>query len=552
MEEILSFNVQKKLTDADIVYSPLVMELVKEAIVEAKRSDAPLYSLLHDSFTHESEESNLVSFYGALLGEPYLSKQHDYPPFSENKDALIDFLNDVYDLWRKRERYAYLDKRVSKVTSKQFIEATEAFGSSILSCYRKIYENILGDEQTVYRQLPSGINAGFLVSDFVGEEVPSDLEFLRPTAAIEAILIRPPFICSSKDNTRTGTFYYLDKRLTKYDPSLFYLVCILIKGEVGYVYIHKDYLSFLVALGNLFEVVKPEKVQDIKPSFIVVFGADIDNQLTYYYKDEETYVALCPYKGHIAYFGYLKKIILTLHNLSLIERGYLPIHGAGINVTRKDGKNFNIVLLGDSGAGKSETIEALKVVGKDEVSEINTIFDDMGTFELEKGQVVALGTETGAFVRLDDLGSGYSLKSVDRAIYINVDRINSRVVIPIESYAVTNSPHHVDLFLLADNYDDKEGIELFSDKTLAKEEFIKGERMAKGTTSEKGLVSSFFANPFGPVQKEKETRQLIDMYFDVLYKNKIPVGVLYTHLALDATDGPKGGAKALLKLIEKM
>jgi hypothetical protein len=28
--------------------------------------------------------------------------------------------------------------------------------------------------------------------------------------------------------------------------------------------------------------------------------------------------------------------------------------------------------------------------------------------------------------------------------------------------------------------------------------------------------------------------------------------VLYTHLALDASNGPKGGAKALLKLIEKM
>jgi hypothetical protein len=552
MEEILSFNVQKKLTDEDIVYSPLVTELVKEAIAEAKRSDAPLYSLLNESFIHENEESNLVSFYGALLGEPYLTKQHDYPPFSENKDALIDFLNDVYDLWRKRERYAYLDKRVSKVTSKQFIEATEAFGSSILSCYRKIYENILGDEQTVYRQLPSGINAGFLLSDFVGERVPKNLEFLRPTAAIEAILIRPPFICSSKDNTRTGTFYYLNKPLTKYDSSLFYLVCILVKGEVGYIYIHKDYLSFLVALGNLFEVIKPEKVRNIKPSFIVVFGADVDNEFTYYYQDEGTYIALCPYKGHIAYFGYLKKIILTLHNLSMIEQGYLPIHGAGINVTRKDGKDFNIVLLGDSGAGKSETIEALKVVGKDEVSEIKTIFDDMGTFEMKKDQVVALGTETGAFVRLDDLGGGYSLKSVDRAIYINIDRINSRVVIPIESYAVTKTPHHVDLFLLADNYEDKEGIALFKDEKLAKEEFIKGERMAKGTTSEEGLVSSFFANPFGPVQKEKECRILIDKYFEALYKNRVPVGVLYTHLALDANNGPKGGAKALLKLIEKM
>ena len=40
--------------------------------------------------------------------------------------------------------------------------------------------------------------------------------------------------------------------------------------------------------------------------------------------------------------------------------------------------------------------------------------------------------------------------------------------------------------------------------------FKSGARMAKGTTTEKGLVESYFANPFGPVQMKESTDLLID------------------------------------------
>ena len=44
--------------------------------------------------------------------------------------------------------------------------------------------------------------------------------------------------------------------------------------------------------------------------------------------------------------------------------------------------------------------------------------------------------------------------------------------------------------------------------------FRAGRRMAKGTTTEMGLVESFFANPFGPVQRKEQTDRLIVEYFD--------------------------------------
>ena len=37
--------------------------------------------------------------------------------------------------------------------------------------------------------------------------------------------------------------------------------------------------------------------------------------------------------------------------------------------------------------------------------------------------------------------------------------------------------------------------------------------MAKGTTTEYGLVGSYFANPFGPVQRREQTEPILQDYF---------------------------------------
>ena len=64
------------------------------------------------------------------------------------------------------------------------------------------------------------------------------------------------------------------------------------------------------------------------------------------------------------------------------------------------------------------------------------------------------------------------------------------------------------------------------------------------------MVTTFFANPFGPLQLKDKTIKLLDTYFDSLYSNKVGVGVLYTGLAL-SKDNPKNAAKELLKLLSK-
>ncbi len=128
----------------------------------------------------------------------------------------------------------------------------------------------------------------------------------------------------------------------------------------------------------------------------------------------------------------------------------------------------------------------------------------MGSLHLnEQGQIRAQGTEIGAFVRLDDLDKG-AYRDMDRSIFFNPESANARVVIPASPYDTIITDQKVDLFLYANNYTDKRGLRAFDSKEEAVQTFIEGKRFALGTTQEKGLSTTFFANPFGPMQKQAE------------------------------------------------
>ena len=72
----------------------------------------------------------------------------------------------------------------------------------------------------------------------------------------------------------------------------------------------------------------------------------------------------------------------------------------------------------------------------------------MGCLSLVDGKVKTSGTEVGAFVRLDDLDAGYSFKELDRSVFMNPDKVNARIVIPITDYKDVIADHDVDIFLL--------------------------------------------------------------------------------------------------------
>ena len=95
--------------------------------------------------------------------------------------------------------------------------------------------------------------------------------------------------------------------------------------------------------------------------------------------------------------------------------------------------------------------------------------------------------------------------------------------------------------------------EFFNNVDEAKAVFVRGARKAKGTTTETGLVESYFANPFGPVQLKDQTDPLIDKYFEKLFDKNIKVGQLRTRLAIEGQEhsGPRKAAEQLLAFIKE-
>lgn len=480
----------------------------------------------------------------------------------EHSDILYELIENFYDYWRRLERYGVISSRsrLSGVEAASFTMVMNQFTNVILSTYRNICHKVLGEAFSIYRSLPAGVNAGLMITkhNWMGKD--SAYSFLSKAAVLEQILIRPPFISYSSKNKRTGTYPEvfenpLPKLSSEFKAEEYYCYQAKVGSALAYIYFHRDFLALGITLCNLFEFVSPIKCAGKKPDLLYIFGADIEGDSYFYHdKEEDIYLGVAPHNSSVDYFGYMKKMLLTLYNVKMIDSGNLPLHGACVSITMKNGTTKNVVIIGDSGAGKSESLEALNEYAKDQISSLLTVFDDMGTFRLVDGQIYAYGTEIGAFVRLDDMASGYAYREMDRAIFMNPDKVNSRLVIPVATYAQIMKGYKVDMVLYANNYEDVDiQLKEFQDEKEALKTFIRGARFAKGTTQEIGLVESFFANPFGPVQREEQTRNLLDLYFSRLFHDHVFVGELYTKLGIlgKQQEGPKGAAEKLFEILEK-
>lgn len=515
--------------------------------------------------TSNNVEKTMTNLFLILLSVNYndLIEEDFYKKILIKKKELLEYIENLYDHWRSYERYATIvnNGRNKGIQNVNFIDSVSTFNNLILKTYRIVIENILGSNQSVYRQLSAGINSGLVLNNSYKIKMPKKYEFLKNIPLVEKVVLRPPFIVKTKKNTRKGIYKEafenpLNNINLKSDE--WYCIPAKVGQSLALVYFHNKYMAHGISLCNLFDFVKPHELDNKKPDLIYVFGYEYNNQEenSYFYSDKENdvYVGIAYDLDDIDYFGYMKKMLLTLHNVRMIDKGILPIHGAMFNIQFKNNKEFNIVLIGDSGAGKSETLEAFKFLTNNDIRQVNTIFDDMGSFVIENNKLNAYGTEIGAFVRLDDLDTGYAYDEMDRAIFINPNQINARLIIPVANYDDIMAGTKIDLLLYVNNYTNAEEIlRLFKDKDDALKVFKQGRRGAKGTTAEVGIVESYFANPFGPAQRQEQTDILLDKYFSYLLQNNVAFGELHTKLAIPGNEysGPKAAAERLLKYIKE-
>ena len=199
------------------------------------------------------------------------------------------------------------------------------------------------------------------------------------------------------------------------------------------------------------------------------------------------------------YVGFLKKSLLTMHNELVKAMGGMPVHGAMITVTFKNGLRKTLAFSADSGTGKSETITAMMeqiIAGSGHAAEVRRVdilaSDMLSLWRGSDEQVYAFGTETGDFLRINDITEGWQAHFGDllkRGAYSNIDHPkNARVTIGgICDVNDVLSPTRVNGFFYINNYETPQGssVELSEDPHhVLKSTLVRGLRKNKGTSGD--------------------------------------------------------------------
>jgi hypothetical protein len=493
--------------------------------------------------------------------------------FLRDSQLLNSFVEYLYNYWRSMQRVIVCDSegnRFDRRPYRTFNNTVEMLTHLIRSTYRDLQESITGNHPRIYRQVRSGAEIATIA-------MPREIQYpaavyrkLNEIPIIRQILIYPPLIFNPKMNKRTGTFERVDSNpLESIEIHKENWLCY--PAKVGplliMIYFSIKFAELGFSLCNLFEMAD-EKDLHARPDAIYVYGVPdhefqtpTDNR-TVFFDDIENgmLVAAVPDADKFAYFGYLKKMVLTLHNIVMMKRGRLPFHGALVSLSIRGSKTpLTVLTLGDTGAGKSETLEAFRQIGGEEIEDITIIADDMGSISgANNGLLLGYGTETGAFIRLDDLQKGYAFGQIDRTIIMNPDQTNARVILPVTTYSAITRGYPIDVVLYANNYEAVDEahptIEWFDNAEEALAVFRAGRVMSKGTTTTTGIVQTYFANVFGPHQYQAEHELLASKYFEVLFKRGVRVGQLRTQLGISGMErqGPEIAARALMDLARKV
>lgn len=461
----------------------------------------------------------------------------------------LSLLEKGYDYWRRLERYTLIIAgQENSVQYQSFLDSDRDFNELVLLVYRTLEEKLQGRRNLVYRQMYSG-SSGSVILSRCRYRLPKEYGVLKNVPMVDKVMLHTPMLLYPQYDCMDGSFSESEENPFRdflYQPGTW--ICYPAKAGdlLIYVYFHQDFISNGVTLANLLELASREECEKRRPDGIVLYGNPDEKNRSVFYRDVKNHlwVGSLSYRPELEYFGYMKKMILTLHNLAKMYQGWLPVHGSMFNIYFKDHSKKSVVLIGETGAGKSETMEAVKDLVGDQIMKIDVVFDDMGTFHLgSDGKVYARGTEIGAFLRLDELEEADAYRDLARSVFLNpYSPDKARIVVPGTAWSVITSDQPIDFVLYANNYEDKTGMRPLKDIREAKEIFLRGRKRTK--TGE--LADMYFANPYGPVQKQDLCTGIWNMVFGALYAQGVYVGEIYTHLALPG--GKEGIGQAAWQL----
>src|SRR6056297_16972 len=559
-------------TAAEVIHSDLFRDILSSGIQRLRNKNTPSLKTLQLEHTRDQIDTLIEVL--ELLSRNNIDIVRQIKPNAaallDHPDMLNSLVEFFYNYWREYERYIICDSQDLDLENRPyrtFHDTVERLAHLVRKIYRDISENIISSHPKTYRQVNSGAEFACISSPmdpFFTED--ASYQKLKNIPVIHQLMMNPPLILNTTMNKRRGQF-----KKTKTNPhdlvDLKSDEWLSYPAKVGnlliHIYFHQKFFELGFATCNLFELASAKDLKR-KPDAIYLYGVPV-NALdslaeipTVFYEDndKDIMIGACPNDDEFGYFGYLKKMVLTLHNIIKIRNGILPFHGSLVEISLQNGKKASVLMIGDSGAGKSETLEAYKDLGEDLISDTTVIADDMGSIEIdEQGHIRGVGTEIGAFLRLDDLQPGYAFGQIDRSIILNAHQTNARIILPVAYYNTILKGSSIDYIFYANNYEEVDNnhpvIERIEDPEVALDIFSKGQVMSKGTTNTTGLVSTYFANIFGPIQFKDQHQEIARKYFNHFYKKGVFVGQIRTQLGIKGMErkGPEVAARALIDKI---
>lgn len=561
-------------TPEELLTSDLFYEVMTRFINDLKRREAPLLQIFNkpSGEIHEGDVKQLIEAFHILSkmsADAVPKLMADGERFIRDASLLNAFVERLYNYWRDFDRFILCDStgdHLDQRPYRTFNATIESLMHLVRQVYREIQENITGNHPSVYRQIRAGAEVAVIALPKVLALPSGSYQKLRDVPLIRQILIYPPLLLNPPMNKRTGKFERITQNplnLVAVDPDEWLCYPAKVGPLLILVYIHEKFYELGFTLCNLFELADDESLnQPVDAVYLFgVPGTELDTLApmpTVFYDDEPNAIlaAACPNDDQYGYFGYLKKMILTLHNIKIMKLGRMPYHGAMVRIVMKGDRALTMLIMGDTGTGKSETLEAFRTIGEEQIEEMTIIADDMGSLDIDAdGRIIGYGTEIGAFVRLDDLQPGYAFGQLDRAIIMNPNQVNARVVLPVTTYENVIKGFPVDMVIYANNYEqideDHPLIESLSTPEAALRVFREGTAMSKGTTTATGLVHTYFVNVFGPVQYKVLHDEIAKRFFNAFFTGGVFVGHLRTRLGITGWErqGPEEAAQALLQII---
>ncbi|HBH85569.1 MAG TPA: phosphoenolpyruvate carboxykinase [Bacteroidales bacterium] len=567
-------NIRERMceTAEEMLGSEKFRQVLDHCIENLQSKNSPLLEVFENRKADKDSVTDLIKTLTYLVKYENKLVPHIYEKsavYLRDLDRMASLVEYMYDYWRSFDRFIINDSegdRLDKRPYRTFNETIEQLTHLIRTVYRQIQENITGSHPNVYRQIPAGAEMSVISLPKKIAYTGDKYRRLNSVPLIRQMLIYPPLVIQQPMNKRTGHFKKIEKNpldLVELDPTEWLCYPAKIGKLLIMVYFHINFFELGFSQCNLFELADDEDIRR-KPDALFIYGAQgnvldgLASSPTVFFEDNEhgIFVGAVPNRPEFGYFGYLKKMVLTLHNSIIMKNGNMPFHGAMVKILLQGNKEATILMMGDTGAGKSETLEAFRVLGEKHIRELTIIADDMGSIELdENGAPIGYGTEIGAFLRLDDLQPGYAFGHLDRSIIMNPSQTNARIVFPVTSFKTVVQGHKIDYILYANNYEqidnDHPVIEQFRSAEVALDIFREGAVMSKGTTTSSGLVHTYFANIFGPPEYREVHEEITARYFEAFFRNNVYVGQMRTRLGIQGyeSSGPREAALELLRII---